>query len=239
MPIQTNTCNPLITRIPRSATTQIVPQNVTHYPAASTAHLYASPRQLAPARHQARSKVRQRKMLALPLCLTLVLPSIMATPGALATVNPNELIELIANGAITQHIARELGVHHSSLYRQLAKHPEYAAARECGMEARLDNAELAIHEADECTLPRAREVWRAVTWRAERECSHRWGAKSQVTVDHRIDLQVTLSVDAASLLDSLRTVSSAPHSDDVRITDVMLSVDSQHSDTSTSAGPSD
>ena len=107
----------------------------------------------------------------------------MATPGALATVNMDTVIERIANGAITQRLAAELGVHHSSLYRQLAQHPEYMAARECGMEARLDSAEVAVMEADECTLPRAREHWRVVTWRAEREHPHRWGQKNSLQIE--------------------------------------------------------
>lgn len=115
----------------------------------------------------------------------------MATPGTLATVNLDTVIERIANGAITQHIARELNVHHSSLYRQLAKHPEYALAKESGFEARLDQAEEDIRSADECTLPRAREVWRAVTWRAERECPSRWGQRTQVDVN--IDISQALS----------------------------------------------
>lgn len=106
----------------------------------------------------------------------------MATPGALATLDVKETLERIANGAITQKIAQELNVHHSNLYRKLAQHPEYQAARECGMEARLDNAEMAIESSDERTLPRAREMFRAVAWRAEREHPQRWGSKQELNV---------------------------------------------------------
>lgn len=106
----------------------------------------------------------------------------MATPGALANLDIEHTLERIANGAITQQLAGEYGVHHSNLYRKLAQHPEYQAARECGMEARLDTAEMAIHSADERTLPRARESFRAVAWRAEREHPARWGAKQTLDV---------------------------------------------------------
>lgn len=122
----------------------------------------------------------------------------MATPGALADLDVNATLERIANGAITQQIAHELNVHHSNLYRKLAQHPEYQAARECGMEARLDNAELAIQSSDERTLPRAREMFRAVAWRAEREHPARWGAKQELSVKAlSVQIVAFLPTDAA------------------------------------------
>src|SRR3990167_2016095 len=99
----------------------------------------------------------------------------MATPGALANVSADDLIEQIYNGAIPARIADDLGVHKCSVYRYLADHPEYQAARKAGMAVRLDDAESAVIAADERTLARAREVWRVVTWRAEREHPDAWG----------------------------------------------------------------
>ena len=105
----------------------------------------------------------------------------MATPGALANLDVDHVLwERIANGEIAQQIASQLGVHHSNLYRKLAQHPEYPAAREAGLAARLDKAEYDVETADERTLPRARELWRVVTWRAERECPARWGQLTKI-----------------------------------------------------------
>lgn len=106
----------------------------------------------------------------------------MATPGALAAIPPQDLVERIYNGAIPSHLAEELGVAKSSIYRHLADHPDYQHAKHTGMAVRLDDAELAVSTATECTLPRAREMWRCVTWRAEREHAGTWGAKQQLDV---------------------------------------------------------
>ena len=105
----------------------------------------------------------------------------MATPGKLATIDPDALIERIANGTVPIHLAAELGVHHASIYRFLAKHPEALEARRTGMACRLDHAEQAVLSADERTLSRAREAWRVVTWRAEREHPDAWGNATKLT----------------------------------------------------------
>ena len=105
----------------------------------------------------------------------------MATPGTLATLDLDATLDRIANGEIAQQIAHSLGVPHSNLYRKLATHPEYSAARESGLAARLDKAENDVETADERTLARARELWRVVTWRAERECPARWGQVNKLT----------------------------------------------------------
>ena len=108
----------------------------------------------------------------------------MATPGALANIPPDELIEQIYNGAVPAKLAADIGIHKCSIYRHLASHPEYQKARKIGMAVRLDDAELAVDGADERTLGIARERWRVVTWRAEREHPDTWGQRS--TVVHEI-----------------------------------------------------
>jgi len=104
----------------------------------------------------------------------------MATPGKLAHLEPSELIERIYNGEVPVRIAEQANVHKCSIYRFLADHPEYQKARKAGMAVRLDDAELGVMEADERTLARAREVWRVVTWRAEREHPESWGAANKL-----------------------------------------------------------
>lgn len=116
----------------------------------------------------------------------------MATPGALENVDHAKLVERIANGAIPQHLAAELGVHHASIYRLLAKIPDAAAARKIGMACRLDTAEEAVFTSDERTLPRAREMWRCVTWRAEREHPDLWGATNKLAGADGGPLQVQI-----------------------------------------------
>ena len=119
----------------------------------------------------------------------------MATPGALANLDVDGTLDRIANGEIAQQIAHSLGVHHSNLYRKLAAHPEYQAARESGLAARLDKAEHDVECADERTLARARELWRVVTWRAEREAPQRWGQRQQLDVG--VQFQIVIQRDAA------------------------------------------
>jgi hypothetical protein len=51
------------------------------------------------------------------------------------------------------------------------------------MHVRLDEAEQAVEDADERTLAIARERWRVVTWRAEREHSDTWGQRNTLIVE--------------------------------------------------------
>ena len=144
----------------------------------------------------------------------------MATPGALASIDDSALIEQVANGVLVQQIAEQLGVHHSSLYRRLVKHPDYPAAQEARHALALDDAQHDLITADERTLPRAREVWRAVTWRAEREAAHRWGQRTQV------DVTVDIGAALQDLSERLRVASEQRTVEGVRITDVMSNADS-------------
>lgn len=86
-------------------------------------------------------------------------------------------------------IAREMGVTPQALSARLAGNPEYIAARESGHAARLDEAEEWTEGAqDALELARARDVWRARSWRASVEYPARWGDKRQVTLELTGDL---------------------------------------------------
>ena len=135
----------------------------------------------------------------------------MARPGTLANIDKDELIEDIANGAIPAYIARQLGVSKSSIHYQLSDHPLYQKARVVGMEVRLDDAELDLRESDESNLPRAREVWKAVTWRAEREHPARWGAKSETKVDQSITVIIASNDRAVALQQLERDIPAIEH----------------------------
>ena len=118
----------------------------------------------------------------------------MATPGTvIALVSPDELVERVANGEIPSRIATELGVTKAAVYYHLFDHPKYQPARKSGMAIRLDDAESAIIDStDQLTLSRAREAFRAVAWRAEREHPELWGATNKVTGADGGPLQVRI-----------------------------------------------
>ena len=102
--------------------------------------------------------------------------------GVLANIDEESIIERIAQGERAYLIAAELGVAHSSLYRRMAKNPDYLPARSAAYDFRLDKATDEIASAaDQCSVSRGRELFRAIAWRAEREFPQRWGQKQEVT----------------------------------------------------------
>ena len=114
----------------------------------------------------------------------------------LVKFDPDWAIQQIANGAFLKDISAMTGIDKRRLSEQLRKHPDYPAAKEAAIEVQLDDAQQAIDTAQDTTdIARARERFRAAAWRAEREASHRWGVKSEVT--HRLPdgpmLQINLS----------------------------------------------
>lgn len=103
--------------------------------------------------------------------------------GALAHINDDEILARIKAGEHASRIAQELGVHKSAISHRYQGKPEYLQAREQGAEVRLEEAEMQIIEAsDPFNLARAREAFRAVAWRCEREFPNRWGQRTQVSV---------------------------------------------------------
>lgn len=109
--------------------------------------------------------------------------------GALAHIDDEAILERIQAGEHAIHIAQELGVHQSALYHRYAENPHYKLARRLGARVRLEQAEREIEgAADAFTLARARERFRAVAWRCEREFPDEWGQKTHVTVEQVGDL---------------------------------------------------
>lgn len=99
----------------------------------------------------------------------------------------NGVLQRIANGERASDIAREMGVHPSALYHRFASDARYVQARKHGSAVRLDCAEREIETADSpLTLARAREVHRAVAWRASVEHPEAWGPKQEITHTHTI-----------------------------------------------------
>lgn len=108
---------------------------------------------------------------------------------ALQTLDHDWAIDQIANGAFLRDLSAQTGIDKRRLSEQLRKHPDYASAKESAIECQLDDAQEAIRlAADQQDIACARERFRAAAWRAEREASHRWGAKQQIaqTVEHQV-----------------------------------------------------
>jgi hypothetical protein len=108
-----------------------------------------------------------------------------AKPGKLAALDDaaiDAIIARIAKGEYQSHIAREFDVTPQGFHQRLSKHPDYKAAVEARNRAKLDNKEKDIERADNSlSLARAREGFKAASWRAERESPGTWGNKVDVT----------------------------------------------------------
>jgi AcrR family transcriptional regulator len=128
--------------------------------------------------------------------------------GALAIIDDESILSRLAAGELASHIAAELGVHKSAIYHRFADNQEYQRARTYGMEARLEDSETEITTShDQFTLSRARERFRAVSWRAEREFPHRWGAKQQFAVSLPASIDAALAGLAIDLLAKIASTS--------------------------------
>lgn len=126
----------------------------------------------------------------------------MAKNNILANVNDDDILSRLAQGELASHIAVELGVHKSAIYHRFEDRKDYKQAREYGMQVRVEESETEIATAqDVFTLSRARERFRAVSWRAEREFPHRWGQKQQVTVTTAPIFVIHVSGDPSPVLE--------------------------------------
>jgi len=99
-----------------------------------------------------------------------------------ADLDDSAIFERIAAGERPSDIAASLGVTPSALYHRYSGNPAYQAARKLGTAVRVDLAEKELQVADEpFTLARAREVHKAVAWRAAVEHPDVYGPKQEVT----------------------------------------------------------
>lgn len=115
---------------------------------------------------------------------------------AIAVLRRDEIIRHLAEGCDLKEIAPRYGITPAAISQVLSTDPEYIAARERGIEQKIEDCEGEIKTApDALNLARARERFRVVSWRAEREFPHRWGTKTQAVVDVRV------SVDRAAIGD--------------------------------------
>lgn len=113
------------------------------------------------------------------------------------------IIDCVARGTKLQEVAHSLGLagKGQAIANALADDPEYRAAREDGLEARMEQRERELEIAESQDVPRARELLSHARWRAEREAPKRWGAKQQVTMDSSITVVLAASDSSGRLIE--------------------------------------
>ena len=100
---------------------------------------------------------------------------------ALAIIHKDSIISQISQGVRLSTIAQTLGITKQAISAQLGNDPEYQAAYQSFHDARLDNAEGLLESAiDQIDIARARELWKAYSWRAER-LDRRYAAKQEAS----------------------------------------------------------
>lgn len=137
----------------------------------------------------------------------------MATPGALAEFTDQALFDRIEAGENPSQLATALGVHKSAIYHRFSNRIDYKLARRFGMQVRVEEGEAEIGTAeDQFTLARAREKFRAVAWRAEREFPDIWSTKPDISINinNLVHVDQALAGAAGDLLNQLRTVAATP-----------------------------
>jgi AraC-like DNA-binding protein len=175
-------------------------------------------------------------MLALPLCFTLVLPSIMPNqhtdgPGPIALQYQDQILAKLMQGARLIDIAPDLGISPQAISKALKTDPTYRHAVEVAMEIRIDKAEAAIEAAaEQVDVARARAAWQSAAWRAEREFPHRWGQRSTIDVNVNIGDALQAIAERVALAQQTNVIDA----DVMRITDVMTNSEYATPHTSTS-----
>jgi len=109
---------------------------------------------------------------------------------AVALLHREEIIERVATGAYLVDIAAQFGIQPPAISKHLAADPEYQAAREIALEVRLEQREAELETAPGTApeISRASALVRQAQWRCEREAPHRWGQRTQLTVEIGPDL---------------------------------------------------
>ena len=88
---------------------------------------------------------------------------------AVAILHRDAIIQRVAQGDRLVDIGAHYGVTYAALSLVLSKDPEYQAARQNGLDAKLEQRESELEIApDGLTVARARELLSHARWRAER-----------------------------------------------------------------------
>lgn len=147
-----------------------------------------------------------RTILKNPPLLFFCLRNTIRPMTAIAIIKRDEIIERVARGEYLASIAASLNLagKGQAISNALASDPDYQAARERGLEAKLANREAQLERAEKDDVPRARELLSHARWRAERECPQRWAPRSQVAVTSTVvHLDGVLGARIGRVLDAL------------------------------------
>ena len=104
----------------------------------------------------------------------------MAKPGALATLDHDDVIAQLSAGRLLKQIAAQHGVDKTAIYRKVRHHPDYQDAIQQQAESLVEQAIEQVFEcsSDTVNIARAR-VDAAFKWAAARDAKN-WGAKQQI-----------------------------------------------------------
>lgn len=112
--------------------------------------------------------------------------------NGLRGVDPNIIMQRVAEGELLRDIAKDYGVSRTAVSMHITRHGNSEAwkvVREQSIAARLEGAIAETDEAtDVVTLARARDKAKLWMWRAERELPHLYGQRQQITHDIGPDL---------------------------------------------------
>ena len=132
---------------------------------------------------------------------------------AAAILHRDEIINRVASGEYLASSAQSLGLagKGQAISNVLAEDPDYQAARETGLEAKMAARESELELAEPATVPRARELLSHQRWRCEREAPHRWGQKGTV-INLQVNVGPAASLDglADNLLGAVRIIEQLP-----------------------------
>jgi hypothetical protein len=104
--------------------------------------------------------------------------------ASLAVINKETILDQIRAGVRLSEIGSALGISASAISQALSSSPDYQDALRSFHDSRIDAAEGLIESSeDQLNLARAREVWKAYSWRAER-LDKRYAAKQELSIEH-------------------------------------------------------
>jgi len=127
---------------------------------------------------------------------------------AVAIKNKDAILKRVAKGDRITDIGKSYGVTQQAISKQLFTDPEWRDARMSGALARIEHWEKEVEAinagSSQVELGRAKEMLSHHRWMAEKEFPTQWGgAKININVSNRIEMDEALNTVAGELLDHI------------------------------------
>ncbi len=127
---------------------------------------------------------------------------------AIAVLHKDEILKRVAKGDKISDIGKSYNVSQAAISKQLLKNPEWIDARMSGALSRIEYWEKEVEAinagSSQVELGRAKEMLSHARWRAEREFPSQWGgAKININVSNKIEMDEALNTVAGELLDQI------------------------------------